>query len=326
MTELGKLTKVDLRKIWQTEARDFTPWLAQEENLQQLGEVIGFELELEAVEQNVGPFRADILCKNTLTDEWVLIENQLERTDHTHLGQLITYAAGLDAVTIVWIASNIADEHRAALDWLNEVTNQNIRFFGIEVELLKIGESPAAPRFNPVSLPNDWSRSTSAAKREMRHIPLTDTKRMQLDYWDAAEALLTGRHAFLKPLKAPAQSWIAHSIGKSGFLVSMVMNSKARWIRAEIYLGGKEAKVHFDKLFEKRRRIENTFGSELEWQRLDGKQDCRICISRTSDPNDRSDWPDQHRWLIESLIRLHDTFRPIIAELSPLLPGTRDNE
>src|SRR5205823_7927290 len=120
--DLGRLQKVDLREAWTSECSDFTPWLAQEANLQLLGETIGIELELESQEKGVGPFRADILCKDTATDNWVLIENQLERTDHTHLGQLITYAAGLNAVTIVWIADRFTEEHRAALDWLNEHT------------------------------------------------------------------------------------------------------------------------------------------------------------------------------------------------------------
>jgi hypothetical protein len=119
MVELGKLERVDLRDIWTSEASDFTPWLARERNLEILGDTLGIELELEAQEKAVGPFRADILCKDIATDSWVLIENQLERTDHTHLGQLLTYASGLEAVTIVWIAARFTEEHRSTLDWLN---------------------------------------------------------------------------------------------------------------------------------------------------------------------------------------------------------------
>ena len=148
---LGRLQKVELREAWTTESGDFTPWLAKEENLSLLGETIGIELELESQEKDVGPFRADILCKDTATDNWVLIENQLERTDHTHLGQLLTYAAGLNAVTIVWIAERFTAEHRAALDWLNEKTDEKINFFGLEIELWQIGDSPIAPKFNIIS-------------------------------------------------------------------------------------------------------------------------------------------------------------------------------
>ena len=123
----------------------------REESIELLGETIGIELELEAQEKDVGPFRADILCKNTEDDSWVLIENQIEKTDHKHLGQLMTYAAGSQAVTIVWVASKFTEEHRAALDWLNKITDDNFRFFGLEVELWKIGDSPAAPKFNIIS-------------------------------------------------------------------------------------------------------------------------------------------------------------------------------
>lgn len=155
-TPLGKLEKVELREAWVTEAGDFTPWLAQPENIQLLGETIGLEdLELAGQEQAVGPFRADIVCHATTDNSLVLIENQLERTDHNHLGQLMTYAAGLQAVTIIWVAAHFTDEHRAALDWLNDITDDTFNFFGLEVELWKIGDSSPAPKFNVVSQPND---------------------------------------------------------------------------------------------------------------------------------------------------------------------------
>jgi hypothetical protein len=148
---LGRLEAVDIRAVWTDEAREFTPWLAGEANLKLLGDTIGLDLELEAQEKQVGPFRADIPCKDTVTGAWVLIENQLERTDHTHLGQLMTYAAGLDAVTIVWIAERFTDEHRAALDWLNHVTNGTVNFFGLETQVWRIGDSAMAPKFNIVT-------------------------------------------------------------------------------------------------------------------------------------------------------------------------------
>jgi hypothetical protein len=158
---LGRLTRVDLREIWTSEASDFTPWLAREENLAVLAETLGLDLELEAREKAVGPFRADVLCKDIGSGVWVLVENQLERTDHSHLGQLLTYASGLEAVTIVWVAARFTEEHRSTVDWLNKITDESFRFFGLEVELWRIGESPAAPKFNIVSKPNDWSRSVA---------------------------------------------------------------------------------------------------------------------------------------------------------------------
>src|SRR5262249_61031792 len=138
---LGRLERVELRNIWISEASDFTPWLARKENLDILGETLGIDLELEAQERPVGPFRADILCKDIRTNRWVLIENQLERTDHTHLGQLLTYASGLEAVTIVWIAARFTEKHRSTLDWLNKITDDRFRFFGLEEELCPIRDS-----------------------------------------------------------------------------------------------------------------------------------------------------------------------------------------
>ena len=173
-TGLGRLERVDLRQEWKTEAQDFTPWLAQEINLAILSETLNMDLETAGQEESVGPFRADILCRDTLDDSWVLIENQLERTDHTHLGQLLTYAAGLQTVTIVWVAANFTDEHRAALDWLNEITDERFRFFGLEVELWKIGNSPAAPKFNIVAKPNEWTRSLGKSTRRLRFTDLTE--------------------------------------------------------------------------------------------------------------------------------------------------------
>ena len=134
---LGRLERVDLRDVWAKEDRDFTPWLARPENLEVLADTLGLELEAKAVEteKDVGPLRADILCRETGSGDWVLIENQLERANHGHLGQLLTYAAGLRAVTGVWIAERFSKEYQATLDWLNEITDEKIRFFGLEIEL-----------------------------------------------------------------------------------------------------------------------------------------------------------------------------------------------
>jgi hypothetical protein len=180
---IGRLNRVDLRDIWASEATEFTPWLALPDNMAVLGEALGIDLELEAQEKAIGPFRADILCKDIGTDHWVLIENQLARTDHSHLGQLLTYASGLEAVTIVWIAAQFTEEHRATLDWLNKITDESFRFFGLEVELWRIEDSPAAPKFNIVSKPNNWSRSVAQAARAIDDAELSETRITQREYW-----------------------------------------------------------------------------------------------------------------------------------------------
>jgi hypothetical protein len=294
---LGRLERVDLRNIW-------------------LSEALGMELELEAVEQSVGPFRADILCKDTSTGAWVLLENQLERTDHTHLGQLITYAAGLDAVTIIWIAATVADEHRAAMDWLNEITAQDVRFFALEVELWQIGDSPAAPKFNLVSQPNDWSRSTAAGRKAVADTPLTPVRELQLAYWTEVEQMLGHRSNRLKPVKPQSQSWLSHGIGRTGFALNVAMNTRAKFIRVEVYLSGTDAKTHFDMLAAQRGEIETALGSPLDWQRLEDGKDARICRTLLDvDPAQRNDWARQHGWLVDTMISFHEVFAPRIRNL-----------
>lgn len=323
MSELGRLHRVELRDIWQSEAQDFTPWLAREDNLALLAETLGIDLELEAVEQNVGPFRADILCKDTLSDRWVLVENQLERTDHTHLGQLMTYAAGLDAVTIVWIAARVADEHRAAMDWLNEITDAEVRFFALEVELWRIGDSPAAPKFNVVSKPNDWSRSTSAAKKSVESAPPTASQQELLEYWVAFEDLLSRTSRRVRPVKPLPQNWLVHGIGKASVTLNCSINRRENWIRAEVYLTGQRAKNYFFFLKQDKGDIERELGETLVWYE-DAAKDRRIHLTRTyPDVTDRGTWEDQHRWLAQALDKLHRVFhervRKLDAEIADML-------
>ncbi len=308
---LGRLQRVELRDIWASEATSFTPWLARPENLALLGEALELELELEAQERAVGPFRADILCKDIERDAWVLIENQLERTDHTHLGQLLTYASGLQAVTIVWIAARFTEEHRATLDWLNEITDETFRFFGIEVELWKIADSPAAPKFNIVSKPNDWSRSVARAARSIDEASLSDTRAMQLAYWTAFQAVLDAkRGAFAAGHRKPQpKSWMHYSIGRTGFWLSAVMLRQTRQIRAELYVAGDRAKALFALFETERAGIEVEIGYRLSWEELPTKRDCRIGVYLDdADPEEEADWPRQHRWLAERLNELHGVF------------------
>jgi len=224
--ELGRLEQItDLREIWKSEAKDFTPWLAEEENLALLGDTIGLDLELEATEKDVGPFRADILCKEPGTDHWVLVENQIERTDHTHLGQILTYAAGLNAVTIVWIAREFSDEHRAALDWLNEITGDDISFFGLEVELWRIGDSPIAPKFNLASKPNEWTKG--GAGSTTRASELTPVKQLQLEYWTAFRAYVSANAERVRATKPFPCHWMNFSIGRSYFYMYAFVDTRA---------------------------------------------------------------------------------------------------
>ena len=312
---LGRLAKVDPRTVWTHEAHDFTPWLAQDENLRQLGDAIGIELELAGTEQNVGPFNADILCKDTVDDQWVLVENQLERTDHTHLGQLLTYAAGLDAATIVWITRRFREEHRAALDWLNENTETGIHFFGIEIELWQIGDSPPAPKFNLVSKPNDWSKTVSHIAQDGE---LTETQQLKLDYWTALAPHIEERDTQLQVRSPAARNYMDFAVGRSGCNLAAGINTQAPYVRVLLWISGRpESEAIFYLLREERDQIEDEIGTSLDWLPRPDKKSFVVECRWDADPTDRSDWPSQHERMAELLDAFHRTFSPRLKRLDP---------
>lgn len=317
---MGRLAKVDLRKAWASESSGFTPWLASEENLRLLSEAIGIELELESQEKPVGPFRADILCRDAATEHWVLIENQLERTDHSHLGQLLTYAAGLDAVTIVWIAERFTEEHRAALDWLNEATNEHINFFGLEIELWQIGDSAIAPKFNIVSQPNDWARELRDSVRDTGQ--LSEHKQLQQRFWAGYREFLDARGGSVRATKPLPQHWMNHALGRSGAklvsCVSMWNSNSGEWapeIRAEVCLHDRNAKQFFAELAARRDEIERALGFPLTWHDPEGKNMCRIFTQKDADFTNEALWPEQYEWLRDRQEALFRVFAPIVRQL-----------
>ena len=313
---LGRLEAVELRTAWQTEAGDFTPWLAQEANIALLGDTIGLDLEVEAQEKQVGPFRADILCKDTANGNWVLIENQLEKTDHTHLGQLITYAAGLSAVKIVWVAASIRDEHRASIDWLNEITDDRFNFFALEVELWRIGTSALAPKFNVVCKPNDWTRSVSGATRSLENDNLSETKQLQLEYWTALRALMEDRGGSVRPTKPHPQHWYSLSIGRTNFWMNAFANMQYQRIGVDLIIGGSDAKPFFHLLQRQKGEVDTSFERPLDWREMPDRQQSRIVLRWDNcDPNERKDWPKQHDWLQKNLEQFHAVFAQRVKQL-----------
>lgn len=314
--ELGRLVPVDLREVWNNEATEFTPWLALEDNLALLGKTIGLELELESVEKGVGPYRADILCKDTLTNNWVLVENQLEQTDHSHLGQLLTYAAGLNTVTIVWIARRFTEEHRATLDWLNDATGDEINLFGLEVELWQIGDSPPAPKFNMVSKPNTWTKHLTARRQHLEFDDLTETQQIQLDYWTGFRDYLTSQETFLKGANPYPRNNMGFAIGRSFFYLLALTNSRENWIGVKLDLTGSDAKSHYHLLHLERVEIESDLGSRLDWQESPKGKESQILLRKLDmKPLDQDHWADQWYWLHEKLEGFHRVFAPRIKLL-----------
>ncbi len=311
---LGKLEKVDLREIWQSEGQGFTPWLARKENLEMLGEVIGIELELEAQEKDVGPFRADILCKNTEDDSLVLIENQIERTDHKHLGQLLTYAAGLQSVTIVWVAAKFTEEHRAALDWLNERTDKEIRFFGLEIELWKIGNSPAAPKFNVISKPNNWSKTVLDAAKEIENQTTSETKKLQYRYWVALVDYLEEVRSKLRPQTPSPKHWLTFTIGRSGFHLNALLNTRENKIGIELVITD-EGKAFYQLLLKDKEAIEKEMGCVLEWKENLEKTQSKIALFKSGNIADEKDRSSQQEWIKNTLEKFDSVFRQRIRSL-----------
>jgi hypothetical protein len=317
--KLGRLERVNLDEAWETEAGHFTPWLAQEENLELLGEVLGIDLECEAVEKNVGPFRADILCKDTAENSWVLIENQIAKTDHTHLGQLMTYAAGLNdaeglkVTTIVWISSTFRDEHRAALDWLNEMTVDSVRFFGLEVELWKIGDSLAAPRFNIVCQPNDWKSTVREATESVSVDDDRPSHILRMKYWTAFRSYLQENKSKLRPQKPSKDHWYSFGIGTSQAHTSALLIARDSTIAVELALKMNSKEVFAD-LYSRKDAIERAIGAELDWRELPDKKTSRILLLKDADGSDEKDWPKQFEWLQETLEKFDDVFRPYFQQ------------
>ena len=311
--KLGRLIKVDLRDFWFSESGDFTPWLAQEKNIALLGETIGLELEVEAQEKSVGPFRADILCKDVSTDQWVLVENQLERTDHTHLGQLLTYGAGLNAVTIVWIAARFTEEHRAALDWLNEITDERFNFFGLEVELWRIGESLAAPKFNVISKPNVWTRTITGAAKMAQQGDLSKGKQLQLDFWSGFKDHLSSTDTSIVPTKPLPQNWMNIQLGRYG--TKLLAIASLDELRAEVQFFENDATVFFTLLQQQQKPIEEEMGEPLNWYNPDTIKSCRIFLQRPADLHNHEQWPEYFQWLQEKLERLQRVFRDRVRQL-----------
>lgn len=329
---LGTLKRVDLRDIWKTEDRDFTPWLGQPEHLKILSDALGFDLELEAQEKDVGPFRADILCKNIDDGSWVLIENQIEKTDHRHLGQLMTYAAGLHAVNIVWVASKFQEEHRAALDWLNEITDSKFRFFGLEIELWQIDNSTPAPKFNVISQPNNWSKQISQAARRISEEAVTEVQAIQYEYWQSLKNYLTEKGTDLRLQKPAPQHWQTFRIGRTGFHMAAILNSRDNTIGVELnMIDETHAKTYFKMLREDQKQIEEDLGykassrSKLEWLLLPDKITSKIKLTTKAEPLNKDKWPKYHEWMKDNLERFYEVFRPRVRDLDASLWGEEED-
>lgn len=309
MKMLSKLKRLNLREVWAKEASDFTPWLA--DNIEELGSALGMDLEIEAREASVGDFSLDLLAKDLGSGRTVVIENQLTQTDHDHLGKLLTYAAGFGASVVIWIAEAIREEHRQALEWLNQRTDTETEFFGVVVELLQIDDSKPAFDFKPVVFPNEWQKT----KRSQAAGRISSKGEAYRQYYQPLIDELREKHKFTGARIAQPQSWYAFSAGTSGVPVSAVFAGNGT-ARVELYidLGAVEAnKALFDWLHGQKESIEKKLGFAVQWERLESKRASRIYVSRAGTIENSAEELEQLRqWQIEKLLLFKRVFSPLV--------------
>lgn len=303
MTNLGTLKEItDLRSIWPHEALNFTPWVA--ENVDLLADAVGLDITVDETESSVGDFNVDIYASETGTDRKIIIENQLEDTDHDHLGKLITYASGKGADVVIWVVKHAREEHKAAVEWLNNHTDDKIGFFLCEIKLFQIGDSQIAPAFTVVERPNDWTkeiRKTASAN---------STQQQRLEYWQAFNDYAFSDANFSRIFnkrKPTTDHWMDFSIGSSACHIAVSQIQKRKAVDVELYIN--DDKELFKSLFAHKDEIEKNMEMELEWKELPERKASRILIEKTVDLDDRATWPEQFDYIMGTCIKMKRAFK-----------------
>ena len=302
---LSNLKQISLRKVWQHEEKDFSQWLSQDENLSILGEEIGIDIELIETEASVGNYRVDMLAEESETGKKIVIENQLESTDHDHLGKIITYSSGLDAEVIIWVVKDLREEHRQAVDWLNEHTDSNLNIFVAKIELWQIDDSPIAPKFQILSRPNDWKNIVKDTKKQ----ELSKTKLQQLKFWEKFREFVQDNNYKLSTGFTPRpRMWYNIRLGTTKCHISVKVNTLKDYISCEIYIPHDED--FYEKLYDKKNEIEDNLDSKLEWQKLPNKKASRIIIKNDGNIFNEDKWDDYFKWLADKA----EIFQKVFSE------------
>ena len=308
MISLGQLKEIkDLREVWPHEALDFTPWLAEENNLALLADAVGLEITVDETESKVGDFNVDIYAIETGTERRIIIENQLEDTNHDHLGKLITYASGKGADIVIWIVKRAREEHRAAIEWSNNHTDENISFFLIEIKLYKIGNSDPAVKFEIIEKPNDW---TKEVKKQSTNAP---AQQFRLEYWTAFNEYAFTKAAFAKNFKKRkpgTDHWMTLSLGSSAYHLDILTLKNRNAVSVELYIS--DDKSIFQQLFQHKDEIEAEIGFALDWRELPDKKASRILIETTVHLDNHDEWISQFDWIIDMCIKFKKVFKKYI--------------
>ena len=303
MANLGTLKEItDLRSIWSHEALNFTPWVA--ENVDLLADAVGLDITVDETESSVGDFNVDIYASETGTDRKIIIENQLEDTDHDHLGKLITYASGKGADVLIWVVKHAREEHKAAVEWLNNHTDDKIGFFLCEIKLFQIGDSQIAPSFTVVERPNDWT------KEIRKKASANPTQQQRLEYWQAFNDYAFSDANFSRIFnkrKPTTDHWMDFSIGSSACHIAVSQIQKRKAVDVELYIN--DDKELFKSLFAHKDEIEKNMEMELEWKELPERKASRILIEKTVDLDDRATWPEQFDYIMDTCIKMKKAFK-----------------
>ena len=309
--DIQKIKKVSLRELWKKEDKDFTKWL--EENIDYLNDVIDFDINIESREENVGPFRVDLYGEDNNGNK-VIIENQLEKTDHTHLGQIITYLTSLEAKTAIWISSDPIEEHRKAIDWLNEITPDDISFYLIQLEAIMIGnQKVAAPLFTVIKRPSTKIKQIGAEKKEyaQRHI-------VRKEFWNQFLDEINKVNSMCSNVSPSTGNWIPVALGMRGVSINLVISKKYARSEISINRGTKEEnKKIFDYFFDNKKKIESSLGYELEWERMEDNVTSKIKKQLDQvDVSKKEDWKRMNEFLIENAIKMQEVFRKYIPGIN----------
>ncbi len=306
--KLGKIKEVDIRKVWAHEQYDFSKWLAAEENIKELGDTLNLALTDVETEKFVGSYRCDIICKDELTGKSVLIENQLEQTNHDHLGKIITYASGLDASVVVWIVAEARQEHASAIEWLNKHTDDDLAFFLIEVHAYTIGDSDPAPMFRIIEQPNDFARSVKAVARQGE---LSDAQIKRQEFWTMFNDVIDQRGKPFNKRKATTDHWYEVAVGSSQCHISIDLVNKEHKIRVGLWIA--DNKDMFDNMKAHQTEIESAIGFPLEWDRLDNKKASVICANIPGlDFRRQDNYPELMNKAVDMVLAEKKAFAPYI--------------
>ena len=306
--KLGRIKEVDIRSVWPHEQYDFSKWLAEEENIRALGEEMNLSLTDVDTERFAGSYRCDIICKDELTGKSVLIENQLEQTNHDHLGKIITYASGLDASVVVWIVAKARDEHASAIEWLNKHTDDDLSFFLIEVHAYTIGDSAPAPMFKIVEQPNDFAKTVKSIAHKGE---LNETQTNRIQFWTQFNDVIEQRGKPINKRKATPDHWYSVAIGSSQCHISIDLVNKEHRIRVGVWVP--DNKELYDHFYEHKNEIEDIAGCNFVWDRLDGKKAAIICTYIPGlNYNKQENYPELMNKIVDLVISMRSAFTPFI--------------